>query len=161
MRTKVVVILLIAVALTGLELFYFKFHTYFQKTEINEELPLMTSPGEQEMGQMRTLAMGEFGEIDIIHKGSGQAKLIEVNGETILRLENFSVTSGPDLYVYLSDSENPTNALRDLGNYVDLGLLKATSGNQNYTIPASAEGLRTAVIWCKKFGVLFSYAVMK
>ena len=86
---------------------------------------------------------------------------MEISGKRILRLENFNVTSGPDLYVYLSDSTNPTHSVGNLGNYVDLGLLKATSGNQNYDVPARAENYRTAIIWCKQFGVLFSFAVME
>ncbi|MBI2065032.1 MAG: DM13 domain-containing protein [Candidatus Yanofskybacteria bacterium] len=142
--------------------YYFGFYTYFIKTEIHEELPMpAASAPDSPAPQMRTIAFGSFGEIDFVHKGSGQAKLIEIDGKTILRLENFTVTSGPDLYVYLSNSTKPTHEIKDLGNYINLGRLKATSGEQNYEIPQSAEGYRTAVIWCKQFGVLFSFAVME
>lgn len=145
-------------------IYYFGFHTYFIRTEVHEELPTSTVPFSGSLSQQpqtKTLAAGFFGEIDFIHKGSGQAKLIEIGGQKILRLENFKVTSGPDLYAYLSDSQNPTNDIKSLNNYVSLGFLKATSGDQNYEVPVGAESYRTAVIWCKRFGVLFSFAVMQ
>lgn len=137
--------------------FLLGFHTYFIKTEIDEALPTSNTTTSDEM---RVLAEGTFGEVDFIHKGSGKAKLIETDEGLLLRLEDFSVTSGPDLYVYLSDSTDPKHGVGSLGQYADLGLLKATSGNQNYPIPSSASEYRTAVIWCKQFGVLFSFAVM-
>src|SRR3989344_8446216 len=152
---------IIGVAVIAGGVYYFGLYTYFVKTEIHEELPRQGEAPDSPASQMRTLAIGSFGEIDLIHKGSGQAKLIEINGKTFLRLENFSVTSGPDLYVYLSNSTKPTHNVKDLDDYADLGRLKATSGEQNYDIPPSAEGYRTAVIWCKQFGVLFSFAVIE
>ena len=152
----------IGVAVVAGGIYYLGLYTYFIKTEIHEELPMssMPAPGTT-ASQMKTLAIGSFGEIDLIHKGSGRAKLIEIDGKTFLRLENFSVTSGPDLYVYLSNSTKPTHNIKDLGDYADLGRLKATSGDQNYDVLPGIEGYRTAVIWCKQFGVLFSFAVME
>lgn len=139
--------------------YYLGFHTYFIKTEVDEDFPI--ADNSTPATQPQTLAVGSFREVDFVHKGSGEAKLVEVNNKTVLRLEDFTVTNGPDLYVYLSDSQNPTNNIQDLGNYVDLGLLKATSGNQNYDVPSGFEEHRTAIIWCKKFGVLFSFAIME
>lgn len=153
---KLLIIGIILAALIGL-FFYFGFYNYFIKTEINEKLPMTAV----QILEMKTLAIGEFGEVDFIHKGRGRAKLIESNGQLTLRLENFEVTNGPDLYVYISDSENPTNEVADLGNYVDLGPLKASSGNQNYSVPNEAKNYRTAIIWCKQFSVLFSFAIME
>lgn len=157
---KLWLIIIVLAVIAGV-VYYFGFYTYFIKTEVHEELPTPAAlaPGAVEP-EMKTVAIGEFGEIDLIHKGSGQAKLIEIGGKTILRLENFNVTSGPDLYVYLSNSVKPTHSIKDLGDYVELGRLKATSGDQNYDVPTNATGYRTAVIWCKQFGVLFSFAVM-
>lgn len=168
---------IVGIAVLAGVVYYFGFHTYFIKTEVHEVLPVSqtssvrgpardgaASPeniGGATSNGMSIFAVGSFGEIDIIHKGSGQAKLIEIDGKTFLRLENFSVTSGPDLYVYLSNSTKPTHNIKDLGDYADLGRLKATSGDQNYDVPVGVKGYRTAVIWCKQFGVLFSFAVME
>ena len=146
----------IAVVLVGLELFYFKFHTYFQTTEVNEAFPAAGSDSGP-----KTIVQGQFVEVDAIHKGSGTARVIEQNSKQYLRFENFNVTNGPDLYVYLSESKTPGRNLESLGRYADLGRLKGNVGDQNYEIPEGFEGYDTAVIWCKQFGVLFSYAAMK
>ena len=46
---------------------------------------------------------GEFMGADEFHTGSGQARIIETGpGTFVLRLEDFSVRNGPDLFVYLS-----------------------------------------------------------
>ena len=138
-------------------IYFMGLYTYFIRTEIQEALPmsstLSTSP--------QVIRAGTFGEVDFIHKGSGTARLVNVEGKTILRLEDFNVVSGPDLYVYLSKSEQPTGDLSSLGDFKDLGRLKGTMGNQNYEIMNDATGYTTAVIWCKRYGVLFTYAIMK
>src|SRR3989338_9806830 len=132
-------------------------YTYFIRIDVQEEVPVSSGPTES----VRTIVSGIFGEIDVVHKGSGTAKLLEVNGKRILRLEDFNVTSGPDLHVYLSESKIPTGDIKSLDKYIDLGLLKGTSGNQNYEIPEPFRGYDTVVIWCQRYGVLFTYAVMK
>lgn len=138
-------------------------YTYFIRTEINEELPSASPVAETSvMPSPRVLAEGNFGKIDVVHQGSGQAKLVEIGDARIVRLENFSVVSGPDLYVYLTTSSTPTGDPASLGDFINLGLLKATMGNQNYDIPAgTADDYRTVVIWCKRYGVLFTFAVMQ
>jgi hypothetical protein len=168
--------LVIVLALAGAELFYFRFHTYLQTTSVDEELPEMeadesvaqpdsTAADESQTAEPETststgptmLAAGEFVGIDFVHKGSGTARIIEQGGVRYLRFENFQVTNGPDLFVYLSNSENPRQSL---GAYADLGRLKANTGNQNYEIPQGYyEGYNTAIIWCRQFSILFSYAV--
>jgi hypothetical protein len=46
------------------------------------------------------------------------------------------------------------------GRKVQLGELKANRGSHNYAIPAGADldGLRSVVIWCKRFHVAFGSA---
>src|SRR3989344_5021230 len=103
-------LVVIGMAILAGGVYYFGLYTYFVKTEIHEELPTSAvSAPDSPVLQMRTIAVGSFGEIDFVHKGSGQAKIIEIDGKTFLRLENFAVTSGPDLYVYLSNSTKPTH----------------------------------------------------
>ena len=77
---------------------------------------------------------GDFvGVNDGIHNAEGKAKVIPLDdGSSILRLEDFESTNGPDLYVYLSTDEKASN-------YVDLGRLKANSGNQNYELPENVD----------------------
>jgi hypothetical protein len=141
------------------ELYYFRFHTYFQRTVVEETLP--PTPSGQETGEPRATLQGSFVEVDAIHKGSGTARIVEQGGVRYLRFENFEVTNGPDLFVYLSESKTPGDSLESIEKYINLGPLKGNVGNQTYEIPGSLEGYTTAVIWCQKFGVLFSYAVMQ
>ena len=101
---------------------------------------------------------GMFVGADEFHFGRGAARVIATaDGSSIVRLEEFAVRNGPDLYVYLSP---------DPSGYADgaieLGRLKADRGNQNYAVPPGVDiaGSRSVVIWCKQFGVLFATAAL-
>ena len=101
---------------------------------------------------------GAFHGSDDFHFGRGTARLIEVApGRFVVRLEAFAVRNGPDLYVYLSPSPDGYAA-----GAIELGRLKADTGNQNYAVPAGALTDPTAaasvVIWCKQFSHLFATA---
>ena len=106
--------------------------------------------------------IGTFRDGDSRHHGSGRATIYRLeDGSHILRLEDFRVTNGPDLRVYLSshpDPENPRD-VKDQG-YLELGKLKGNRGNQNYEIPAGVDinGQQSVVIYCKPFSVVFSVA---
>ncbi len=97
---------------------------------------------------------GNFAGVgDGIHDASGIAKVIPVDGSSVLRLEDFRTTNGPDLYVYLSTNKQASD-------FVDLGRLKGNIGNQNYDIPEGTDLSKydTVLIWCKQFSVLFGSA---
>jgi hypothetical protein len=99
---------------------------------------------------------GSFTGADDFHFGEGTARLIETApGQFSVRLEDFAVRNGPDLYVYLSpDSSGYTEGS------IELGRLKADRGNQNYEVPADTDmsKVESVVIWCKQFSVLFATA---
>ena len=104
----------------------------------------------------RTVAMGAFEGTDEFHFGRGTASVIEVEpGRYHLRLEDFSVRNGPDLYVYLSTDAN--DYARDA---LELGTLKATDGSFGYDVPEGTDigRFRSAIIWCKQFSHLFAVA---
>jgi hypothetical protein len=103
-----------------------------------------------------TLASGEFSGTDDFHFGRGTASIVEVEpGRYHLRLEDFSVRNGPDLFVYLSP---------DADGYADdaleLGKLKASDGSFGYDLPDGVDParFRSALIWCKQFSHLFAVA---
>ena len=103
--------------------------------------------------------MGNFiGVNDGIHNAEGLAKVIVLDegNRSILRLENFRATNGPDLYVYLSTDKSASD-------FVSLGRLKGNIGNQNYEIPEGTELSKydTVLIWCRAFSVLFGSAELK
>jgi hypothetical protein len=106
--------------------------------------------------QPHVVRQGEFEGADDFHFGNGTALLIEsAPGVYVLRLEEFSVRNGPDLFVYLSP---------DPGGYDDaalnLGGLKGTDGAFNYDVPPGTDvsQYRSAIVWCKAFSVLFAHA---
>ncbi len=104
------------------------------------------------------VSQGEFEGADDFHFGRGTALLIESEpGVYVLRLEEFSVRNGPDLFVYLSPDPNGyTDAA------INLGDLKGTDGAFNYDIPAGTDvsQYQSAIIWCKEFAVLFATATL-
>lgn len=151
--------IIIVIVAVWAEVSYFRFRTYFQRTEVQETLP--PRPSSQVGSATQIIVSGNFVKVDLVHKGSGTARIVEQAGKRYLRLENFEVTNGPDLYVYLTESKTPGNTLESLSKYISLGPLKGNAGNQTYEIPESFRGYDTAVIWCQKFGVLFTYAVMQ
>jgi hypothetical protein len=104
------------------------------------------------------LLSGTFHGSDDFHFGRGTARLIETApGSFVVRLEDFAVRNGPDLYVYLSPSANGYAAAA-----IELGRLKADTGNQNYAVPAGAlddpASAASVVIWCRQFSHLFATA---
>jgi len=111
-----------------------------------------------------TLSMGSFTDVDSIHKGSGMATVYTLpDGKRVLRFENFNVTNGPDLFVYLSGHAQPRSAdeLHGQGDF-DLGRLKGNIGDQNYELPANLDlsKFKSVVIYCKQFSVVFSTATL-
>jgi electron transfer DM13 len=99
---------------------------------------------------------GSFHGADDFHFGRGTAHLLETEpGVFVVRLADFEVRNGPDLYVYLSPSADGYAKPS-----VELGPLKADKGNQNYAIPPGVDptAARSVVIWCKQFSVLFATA---
>ena len=99
---------------------------------------------------------GSFAGADEFHFGRGTVRLIETApGVFTVRLEDFAVRNGPDLYVYLSPSPDGY-----ADGSVELGRLKADRGNQNYSLPAGSDvpPAASVVIWCKQFSVLFAAA---
>jgi len=87
------------------------------------------------------------------HDVAGTALLVESDGRTTLRFEEFETINGPDLRIYLASS------LGD-DDYVDLGPIRATKGNVNYEVPSGTDTTKynKVLVWCVPFGVLFSYA---
>jgi hypothetical protein len=108
------------------------------------------------------LSTGEFADADNFHKGSGTATVYRgPDGSLLLRLEDFTVTNGPDLHVYVTPHLNPGNSSQvKADGHLDLGELKGNVGNQNYFLPDDFDlGLLGAVvIYCQPFNIIFSVA---
>ena len=86
------------------------------------------------------------------HDAEGIAKIIQANDMTFLRFENFQVTNGPDLRVYITPDG-------DVKNGIHLEKLKGSKGDQNYSLDGIDVGVYdTVVIYCQPFGVYFGQA---
>lgn len=149
----------------------FAVYPYFTESTIDEAIPdgaiiqprmedkdviSMEDKMEEESIEISPISYaGKFiGVGDGIHNAQGDAFTIPLENENIvLRLENFESTNGPDLFVYLATDD-------EASDFVNLGDLKANSGNQNYEIPDGTDlsKYNKVLIWCKAFGVLFGSA---
>jgi len=86
------------------------------------------------------------------HYADGTAKIIKVGDLTYLRFENFEVTNGPDLRVYLTSEGDVKNGLH-------LEKLKGNKGDQNYLLEnIDLQMYDSVIIYCQPFGVYFGEA---
>jgi hypothetical protein len=118
---------------------------------------------EEPMGP-KVLAVGNFDRKDDIHYANGQAIVArEEDGSYVLRLQDLDAANGPDLYVYVSEHPDPSNSdeLNQGGH--NLGNLKATTGSFSYALDPSIEPakIKSVVIYCKAFNVIFSTAALQ
>lgn len=107
------------------------------------------------------LRTGVFRDQDIIHKGIGDAKIYQLeSGELLLRFENFRVTNGPALVVVLSSHPDPQTSDELAAGKVQVAELKGNVGDQNYILDSTIkiEDVKSAIIYCRAFGVIFSVA---
>jgi len=86
----------------------------------------------------------------------GEAKVLLTGTMYDLKLMNFCSSNGPDLRVYLSKEMYPVN-------FIDLGALKATGGNQVYQLPGMPDlsQYRYALIHCRQYNHLFGWALLQ
>lgn len=155
----------LTVAVAAFVLLYFEPQKLFLDEKVDEASPgvVRQTSGSEARGARRArrpkvLASGEFRGLE--HGASGRASVLEIGSERYLRFEDFETSNGPDLRVYLSQApaESEGGAFDD--NYVELAELKGNIGDQNYALPESVDlsRFRSAVVWCKRFGVGFAVA---
>jgi electron transfer DM13 len=118
--------------------------------------PVVTTTPSPAPFAARRHSTGSFRGTDDFHFGRGTATIIETApGRFTLRLDDFSVRNGPDLYVYLSPKADDYAR-----GALELGKLKATDGAFGYDLPAGVDpaGFGSAIVWCKQFSHLFAVA---
>jgi hypothetical protein len=108
---------------------------------------------------LSALSSGTF--YNVAHNGSGTVTLYQrADGSRFVRLQNFSVDAGPDLFVYTSGFTKPTSS--DIGDTtLDLGRLNAQQSDYDLPSGTPLEGVKSVVIWCKAFGVNFVSASLE
>ena len=121
--------------------------------QVNDIAPI-TRTNQQAQGENVSKFSGSF--VAKAHDVSGTASVISTDTEKILRFENFETINGPDLRIYLATDDTAKD-------YVDLGAIKGTKGNINYTIPPNTDPTkyRYVLVWCRAFSVLFGEAELR
>ena len=114
----------------------------------------MTTEISEEMNNsdiVRVLHKGEFEGL-VGHQAEGTAKILIVSDSVHLRFEDFQVTNGPDLRVYLTQNGDVKTGLH-------IDKLKGSKGNQNYLLDGLEwEKYDSVVVYCQPFGVHFGQA---
>jgi hypothetical protein len=129
---------------------YFGAHRLVVDDRVSEAPPAFAL----ESGDVVTEYRGDF--VGLEHDTSGDAiVLADGSGERFLRFEAFETSNGPDVNVYLVNSEAD-----GIDDSIDLGDLKGNIGDQNYAIPAGVDLDRydTVLIWCVRFSAPFGQA---
>lgn len=86
------------------------------------------------------------------YNATGKAEIISVGKIAFLRFENFQVTNGPDLHVYITTDGDVTTG-------IDLGKLKGSIGDQNYALNGTDTKTYDIVeIYSQPFHVYFAEA---
>ncbi len=85
---------------------------------------------------------------------NGYAKIYLEGSTYKLKLENFNITDGPDLKVYLSKADTP-NDFVNVGNFIP-------SGNLTYSIPSQVnfQDYKYVLIHCQQYNHLFAIAML-
>lgn len=139
------------VVVVVLALGYYAISPIFKNTIVHDAVPVM------EDASMTTLPTLENPTFPVMgtegHPASGIVQLIDTAEGAVVRYEDYKTINGPDLFVYLSKD-------LEAKEFINLGELKGTEGEINYSIPNDVDlkEYKYVLTWCKQFGVLFNYA---
>ena len=148
------IILIVVLVVIAIPIVWYLTSPLFLDKVVDEDIPSSgtgADPGSVsgDSENVIVISEGSFSGADSFHQVSGEAKIVSVDGQEYLRLEDFESTNGPDLKVYLSNDLNADD-------YVSLGELKGNIGNQNYELSGiDYDNYKYVLIWCERFSVLF------
>lgn len=127
-----------------LPLFLFLFSCEVEGNLTQDKIPVITIPPD-----LTLKYQGIFAPTSGI-SGSGIVKIYIEDSQFKLVLENYSISNGPDLKVYLSKSNTPMD-------FVNLGNLNASTV---YSIPQNIDlnTYRFVLIHCQQYNHLFAIA---
>lgn len=128
-----------------------------QVDTVHDEPPL------EGMDEAEVVAAGDFYGIE--RRGEGTATVYRMpDGGLALRFTDFQTVASPDLFVWVSESEEPVTSEDAFeAPHVDLGEITATLGNQNYVLPddVDADQIRSIIIWCAPLQIAYTAAVLQ
>lgn len=155
-------IAVVGVAGLGFGAYWFAPHKALIDERVDEPMPgtPATSGSPTHPGPMITLSQGDFRTLE--HDTKGHVKLIHVDEKKlVLHLAHLDTSNGPDLRVLLSTAEAQDDwTIYGKQPFLDLGALKGNIGSSNYDVPDGTDvsKYKSAVIWCRRFGVAFGAA---
>lgn len=122
--------------------------------------PTTTVTSAPPSGQSVTIGSGDF--TTYAHGLSGSAILYKEGNPEVkkLRLYNFNMTAGPDVYVYLSKNSSYSAA-----NVIEI--TKLTTGYSNSSItfdvtsPSYTSDYKFVLVYCVQYSSLFGYTELK
>lgn len=127
-----------------------------QVDTVHEEPPL------DGMDDAEVVATGEFAGVE--RTGEGTATLYRMpDGTLALRFTEFQTVASPDLFVWVSGTDEPTTSEAVFtAPYTSLGPITSTLGDQNYVLPegVEADDVRSVVIWCAPLQIAYAAAPM-
>lgn len=126
---------------------------------VKEQMP--NSPPELEPPTL--LGYGEFSSLDSQRPATGVVRLFRLGtGEYLLRLEDLTVSRGPGLHLYFTSVPAPREIALVQRDFIDLGELRALSGDLNYVIPADIDlrEYRGVVVLSPYFRELYATAAL-
>jgi hypothetical protein len=120
-------------------------------------------PAVQSVSSPKPLVSGQF--YGILHPTASTATVYQMgDGTRFLRFTSFSTSNGPDVHVYMvaADDAKDVATVQQAG-FVDLGVIKGNTGDQNYTLGSDFDlaKYRAVSIWCKRFSVNFGPAPLR
>ena len=148
-KTLVLIGIIIVVGIS-----YWLISPFFIDREVSESIEEIMK--DNTVVEPRELYVGTFVGLTG-HNAEGTAKLIKAGDNYYVRFEDdFSVTNGPDLFVYLGKDGRYDPDAR-------IESLKGNMGSQNYEIPGSiaVSNYNEVWVWCRAFSVPFGKAELK
>ena len=127
--------------------------------KVNEAAPFASSSDPQPLYTGRL--QGEA------HQTTGRATIYKAaDGGQYLRLTDFSTSNGPDVHVLLAPSGDENlkqEIVKGQLDSIELGSLKGNQGDQNYSVPSSAnlQKYDAVVIYCERFHAVFGVAKLE
>jgi len=119
--------------------------------------------GNENLEPGTVLSSGSFVQFDTAHWGEGPVQIVQLENDDLqVQFDNVEIANGPDLYVYLSNKSIFYGTFDSPGDYIDLGLLPYNKGTFSIAIPESTDinDVKSILIWCLQFTVVFTYAAL-
>ncbi|MNU15525.1 Electron transfer DM13 [compost metagenome] len=127
------------------------FHSCIRENTSTEDLMEM-APENAELTYSGKFFKGPYGS-----NVGGNAEIYKKNDVYSLVFDAaFSVSNGPDLYVYVSKEQQPET-------FISLGKLKSVNGGQVYTFTSAPDfdSYRYVVVHCQQYNHLFAYSLLQ